>query len=393
MHYVVQIDDELFANGEDFLYSTQDGVTSLWVQDSLTDNTHWFYRIQTVDPTELGSPWSEVQDFYVDVYDEPPQPPINFSIIGMIGSEVRTIAPTFVWSFGGDNDPLDTAEAALYRIQVDDNLNWTDPIQVLETQEGDTTKTCDPLEEDKSYFARVQAIIKTEALPSEWSDTLFFWINTYNSAPQVAVLNPNGGEVWSGQQTVRWSATDLDDDSLSLAIAIKLSRDNGSSWEDLPETDASGESMSKNDGLYLWDIPSDLRGRAFRMRVVATDTNNAWGSDDSDAPFVISSLELDCQPRLFSPNGDGYDDEVIITFDFIEESDVAVKVYDLAGRLVRLLNQNVRIALYDNQRFITWDGRDDEGRLVPNRLYIIAVTITNGSGTETRTKTVVVLNQ
>ena len=393
MHYVIQFDDEGFLNGENFLYITDDGVTSLRVQDLLTDNTRWYYRIQTVDPTELGSPWSEIQDFYVDVFDEPPYPPEDFTIEGMVGTEVKTVTPTFMWRYGGDNDPLDTGGETWYRLQIDDDLTWTDPVCEIETLPGDTMTQSDPLEENRSYFARVRAAVVGEDLPSQWSDTLSFWINTENSAPAVEVLGPNGGEVWSGQQSIRWSATDLDDDSSALTIAIKLSHDNGGSWEDLPETDASGNAMSLNDGLYLWDIPSDLRGREFLIQIIATDPDNAWGGDVSDAPFIISTLAFDCQPRLFSPNGDGYDDEVTISFDLADDSDVTVKVYDLAGRLVRLLIQDERIAVSNGLNFVTWDGRDEDGRVVPNRLYIIAVTISNDNGTETRTKTVVVLNQ
>ncbi|MFQ6092747.1 MAG: FlgD immunoglobulin-like domain containing protein [bacterium] len=393
MHYVVQLDDGDFETGGDFQYITEDGVTWCQVQDSLADNTHWFYRIQTVDPTELGSPWSEIQDFYVDLFAEPPHPPKNFTIVGLIDGEVKVAAPDFVWSYGGDNDPLDTAEETRYEVQIDNELCWCIDVTILGTAPGDTSAKSIHLEENKTYYARVQAIVDGEGLPSEWSDTLSFWINAENSAPTVEVLRPNGGEVWSGTDSIQWTATDLDDNPSTLTISIELSPDGGRSWESLPELDAAGDPISVNDGAYLWSIPRTLRGRNFLIQVTATDPQNEPSSDSSDGPFILSSMALDCQPRLFSPNGDGHNDEVTISFDLTEDSDVTVKVYDLAGRLVRLLKGNERVSVSDGQNSVKWDGRDEAGHIVPNRLYIVAATITDSRGSQTRTKTVVVLSQ
>ena len=393
MHYVIQIDDSHFEDGADFQYVTEDGITSFEVQDSLADNTHWDYRIQTVDPTELSSAWSETQDFYIDLFDEPPFPPKGLTLEGLIDGEVKTKTPTFLWSFGGDNDPRDVSSGTRYLLQIDDELSWMDPVQEISTLPGDTTVTTEPLEENQYYFARIQAVVTGEELPSEWSDTISFRINTENSTPTVRVLRPNGGEVWSGTQSIMWSATDPDDDPSTLTVTIDLSSNTGRSWEILSETDAEGNSMDINDGVYFWGISSHLRGRDFLVRVTATDPHGLPSSDSSDAPFVVSSMRLDCQPRLFSPNGDGFNDEVTISFDLVEDSDVTVQIYDLAGRLVRLLKQDHRIAFPDGQNFVRWDGKDEDGHVVPNRLYIVTTIITDSHGTDTRTKTVVVLNQ
>ena len=151
--------------------------------------------------------------------------------------------------------------------------------------------------------------------------------------------------------------------------------------------------MNVNDGYYLWAIPSDARGRDFFIRVTAEDPEGSWSSDESDGSFLLSSLMFDCQPRLFSPNGDGRDDEVTISFSLNEASDITVKVYDLAGRLVRHLMGEIHVSMDDGGDVVRWDGRDEDGRIVPNRLYIVAAVISNSSGHTTRTKTVMVLNQ
>jgi hypothetical protein len=393
MHYVVQVDDSRFENGVAFQYEIADGLTYVDVRDVLADNTQWFYRVQTVDPTGLGSQWSEIQDFYVDLYDEAPHPPENFTIVGIVDGEVNVASPDFIWTYGGDNDPLDTAEKTWYQIQIDDELCWCTEVIILGTAPGDTTAQSQPLEENRTYYARIQALVEGEDMPSEWSDTLSFWINTENSAPQVQVLHPNGGEIWSGIQAVQWTAGDPDDDSSSLSISIDFSSDGGRVWESLATADAEGKPMNINDGYYLWEISPDFRGRDFLMRVTAKDPAGARSSDVSDGSFVVSSVALDCQPRLFSPNGDGQDDEVTISFALLEDSDVTVKVYDVTGRLVRHLMGKTHVSVTDGESFIHWDGKDEDGKLVPNRLYIIAATIMNNRGSDTRTKTVVVLNR
>jgi hypothetical protein len=50
-------------------------------------------------------------------------------------------------------------------------------------------------------------------------------------APAVTLLAPNGGETWTGSQTVRWTASD--DDGDPLAFAVLYSRDGGASWTPL----------------------------------------------------------------------------------------------------------------------------------------------------------------
>jgi hypothetical protein len=53
-----------------------------------------------------------------------------------------------------------------------------------------------------------------------------------NQAPRVALTGLRGGEVWRGTQTLRWSATDPDRDTLTYDVTI--SGDNGKTWQPLP---------------------------------------------------------------------------------------------------------------------------------------------------------------
>lgn len=58
-----------------------------------------------------------------------------------------------------------------------------------------------------------------------------------NQAPRLALVVPAGGEVWRGQKTLRWSATDPDRDTLSYEVT--LSGDGGRTWRPIDNGAAS----------------------------------------------------------------------------------------------------------------------------------------------------------
>ena len=58
-----------------------------------------------------------------------------------------------------------------------------------------------------------------------------------NQPPQVTLIYPRGGEVLRGRDTIRWSGTDPDRDTLTYAVA--LSGDGGRTWKPLSGPEAS----------------------------------------------------------------------------------------------------------------------------------------------------------
>ena len=109
--------------------------------------------------------------------------------------------------------------------------------------------------------------------------------------------------------------------------------------------------------------------------------------DLSEEPGKLSISDVNCQPRVFSPEGGGYDNKTTISFNLGERSEVTVKVYDVSGRYKRKLIEGRTMNQGSNAA--VWDGRDYEGRMVVSGLYVVTVE----AGGKVATKTVGVLNK
>ena len=83
-------------------------------------------------------------------------------------------------------------------------------------------------------------------------------------------------------------------------------------------------------------------------------------------------MRFAAQPIALSPNGDGFKDRTRIGFDLSEPATVSFIVVDQDGNEVRTLVDDRPLAGDTKHRF-TWDGRDDDGRLVPDGTYRMRV--------------------
>jgi hypothetical protein len=111
---------------------------------------------------------------------------------------------------------------------------------------------------------------------TEVSDTWYFQVD--QPGPGIMVISPNGGEVWTANQTypITWAASPTDG-----VIDIAYTTDGGDTWVD----EATDEA---NDGIYLWTTPvveSDL----CMVKLTVTDTASGSAFDTSDNVFTITS--------------------------------------------------------------------------------------------------------
>lgn len=135
----------------------------------------------------------------------------------------------------------------------------------------------------------------------------------------------------------------------------------------------------------------------FRQRILEHNTPvNAWllgtrgglpqpvsGGNASDAVTTNSlrvytldpkpTVKVNLSAEVFTPNGDGVNDASLITcvlVQFTAGMQLDVEIFDLAGhRVRRLLSASLSAGTYEQE----WDGRDDQGNLVPPGTYLCRV--------------------
>ena len=100
-----------------------------------------------------------------------------------------------------------------------------------------------------------------------------------SQTPQVAVLTPNGGEVYQIGDAVNITWTAVDSSFGAKPIKIAYSTNNGANYTELASNLA-------NSGLYAWTIPN-APSLEVLVKVVAADSFGLEGFDVSDKVFKI----------------------------------------------------------------------------------------------------------
>jgi hypothetical protein len=129
---------------------------------------------------------------------------------------------------------------------------------------------------------------------------------------------------------------------------------------------------------------------------ISSDPDNWWRSVDpkGSTPCKVNSiqnssstdnLKVDINPNPFSPDGDGFEDQTVISFTIPFKSELTLKIYDIRGRLVRtLMDKSPQVS-----GEIIWDGKNDNGTMVKVGIYILYLK-TSGSSNLSKKTTIVV---
>jgi hypothetical protein len=139
-------------------------------------------------------------------------------------------------------------------------------------------------------------------------------------------------------------------------------------------------------GLVLVDISDTANARAIGCLPSRGSTNDLALSDTHvfladgegglavtakqcvEATPVFDSAALPGSTRLDGVYPNPLNPRTIISFTMVEAGPMSLRVFDLAGRLVRVLEEGVRGS---RSHQVVWDGRDDAGRMVASAPYIV----------------------
>ena len=134
------------------------------------------------------------------------------------------------------------------------------------------------------------------------------------------------------------------------------------------------------DGEWLWDS-------GFYYKIMAVDVHNNASPYATLGPDLVIGAGETGPPKVNflnqnRPNPFGADTR--IEFGLAQDADVSIRIYDVAGRLVRTLFDGRRAA---DRYSVSWDGRDNAGQLVSGGVYFYRIA----AGPFVRTKKMTLL--
>ena len=226
---------------------------------------------------------------------------------------------------------------------------------------------------------------------------LTYWVRSYNSSgfDRLDIKTPAPVEVIRSVQIdgtdVAWDKEDIEEEDGDIGgVRISFPRITGD--DRLLRVVFKSIALHYNT-VFVGRVFDTQRPQNLPQTLVPGDVGAdpiAVGDDLSVTTRVADNriYFLEAAPAPFTPNGDGVNDQTIVTYDIanlIGGTPVSVQIYDLAGSLRRVLYSDLDIS-GRYQRI--WDGADDNGQMVSPGVYLVRVEVAADTGKESKTAVV-----
>lgn len=112
-------------------------------------------------------------------------------------------------------------------------------------------------------------------------------------------------------------------------------------------------------------------------------------ANSQSTEYLAEATAFTFSSTLLSPDGDGYQDELEITYQ-LDDGDLSARIdiYNARGQHVRRLLNN---GLLGTHGTLLWDGRDEKGKVLPQGQYLIQITLYNLEGRQQTIKNAIAL--
>lgn len=164
----------------------------------------------------------------------------------------------------------------------------------------------------------------------------YFKITFAKLTNPILLVSPYGGEIWKGGTThqIVWN------DSFTTSISkIKLlySTDEGITFPHLIE-----EILLPSDTVYDWFVPN-INSSQVRVKCIAWNaSDSSWDISGNNFTIYIQSIEekslFPDEFVLFSPSPNPFLKNITIKYGLPQKSNVSLALYDISGRLVKILS-------------------------------------------------------